>query len=1250
MASNHQDRHPTFHTPSFDSNRESTGSSRGENGEWERASTIDGDNDATTNKPEENVPEAAHVGTTLREKEERSAGSEPETFDKIEITEDDCMSELGYSWPEWKKWTVLTVIFLVQLSMNFNTSLYSNGLGGISEEYGVSAQAARCGAMIFLVMYAFGCELWAPWSEEFGRWPILQLSLTLVNIWQLPVALAPNFGSLMVGRALGGLSSAGGSVTLGMIADLWDADNQQYAVAYVVFSSVFGSVLGPIIGGFVEQYLAWRWAIWIQLIFGGFVQAAHFFLVPETRTTILMDRIAKKRRKATGENIWGPNELEPFRDRFSVREVLITWMRPFKMFLTEPIVLTLSLLSGFSDALIFMFIQSFALVYGQWHFSAWQTGLAFLPLGIGYLLAWISFIPAIKRNIKERERNPGNEKAQYESRLWWLLWTAPCLPIGLFGFAWTIQGPPIHWIGSMIFSAIVGIANYAIYMATIDYMICAYGPYSASATGGNGWARDFLAGVLTIPATPFFENIGGRYHLNYAATILACIATLLVVAVYAIYWWGPELRKRSPFAQSLAEARVDNDGRRLSYLRSYSGTSGSRRASRPNSIQQAKVPIPRTIRPIRRSHGAAPAIQSPVHTHNLTPGSSVGNEVGGRLESGLRVSQSNIGYQVHDASAKRPSTINTAGLAELTVEELHTYNNLLSLEKDHDLATSPPPFAGTGISLSTSEKIAWQIHLASALPPRSHCDLFIAYFFESINWIYQAIHAPSFRQKYESLWEYPVKDVDLVWIALLYVLISLTALYIDPKACESVGYDASDIRNNGHLWFRLSRQALHAGEYDSRPCLTQIQVFIQSQSYWYATKAVEALNSAMGQAVRCAQAIHLDKDRDPATNLTSELRHRLWWDLCCSDTYQSLCLDRQPLIQAHLSDVPLPQNCEDCDITSTMINCRPLEEPTVMTVHVLRAGLFKVLSKLYANNASASTSYEEVCAIDQEILTIVDQFPWYLKTHRDQGRFTVISPTLPPVYDHIQWQHHLIHNSICVQRIRMYRPFLRSPFHNDCWSKCIEAVEGAFAVYHAIRNANPVRFQRSQKMVAQSYQIFCSAVSIAVFLLVERPALPSRMQSDIEVVIQDLQRIVQNHSSIPMAVAGRVVLTKILDAYNLSSRQQQGLNHEETVSNSNWHTLIPEIYAHMGGQAKTKTYLDRCAVSHIVNRESSMSGSYSPLNLQSKTTSKAGVITATEPTYMTNDSNSFDADFATSFGFDLHFDVLSWGIEDFEFQ
>jgi len=259
------------------------------------------------------------------------------------------------------------------------------------------------------------------------------------------------------------------------------------------------------------------------------------------------------------------------------------------MFLTEPIVLTLSLLSGFSDALIFMFIQSFSLVYKQWGFGTVEIGLAFIPIGIGYFIAWMTFIPAIKRNIAMRKAKPDDEQAQYESRLWWLLYTVPCLPIGLIGFAWTSQGPPVHWIGSMIFAAIVGIANYSIYMATIDYMICAYGPYSASATGGNGWSRDFLAGVLTIPATPFFTNIGGKNHLADASTILFCISFVLVIAVYVIYWKGPVLRKRSPFAQQLSDARAGHDhkGDKLQQNSTGGRTSSFARSQQDLRIRQA---------------------------------------------------------------------------------------------------------------------------------------------------------------------------------------------------------------------------------------------------------------------------------------------------------------------------------------------------------------------------------------------------------------------------------------------------------------------------------------------------------------------------------------------------------------------------------------------------------------------------------------------------------------------------------------
>lgn len=121
---------------------------------------------------------------------------------KKELTEDDCYDKLAYSWPRWKKWSFLCVIAAIQISMNFNTSVFPNAVEPISEHFGISEQAARVGQCVYLVLYSFGCELWAPWSEEFGRWPILQLSMFLINIWQLPCAFAPNFGTIVVCRSL----------------------------------------------------------------------------------------------------------------------------------------------------------------------------------------------------------------------------------------------------------------------------------------------------------------------------------------------------------------------------------------------------------------------------------------------------------------------------------------------------------------------------------------------------------------------------------------------------------------------------------------------------------------------------------------------------------------------------------------------------------------------------------------------------------------------------------------------------------------------------------------------------------------------------------------------------------------------------------------------------------------------------------------------------------------------------------------
>jgi MFS family permease len=428
--------------------------------------------------------------------------------------------------------------------MNFNAAVYSNAVKGINYTFNISN--ARLGMAAFLIPYAIGCELWTPWSEELGRWPIMQASLTLTNLSILVCALATNFQGIIGGRIMGGLSSAGGSVTMGMVADMFCPNEQQFGILWASLFSCLGAVVGGICGGPIQHYLpSYRWNFWIQLILGVATLLLHLSMAKETRATIPLDREAKKQRKRGNNNVYGPNEVKTWVERFSMREILKTMFRPYQMLLCEPIVLCLSLLSGFADALIFSFFESYGYVFKQWNFTPTQTSMVLIALAGSYIIGYFAFYPVISRHNAQREKG---EALPPEARLKALLWHVVLLPIGLLICAFVATGPPLHWSGVVVASILVGIANFAIYYATIDYMVAAYGPYAASATGGNGFARDFLAGMCVFYTGPMYRNLGVRNSY----LVLFGFAALFCLPVYAFYFKGPAIRARSKFARKLA--------------------------------------------------------------------------------------------------------------------------------------------------------------------------------------------------------------------------------------------------------------------------------------------------------------------------------------------------------------------------------------------------------------------------------------------------------------------------------------------------------------------------------------------------------------------------------------------------------------------------------------------------------------------------------------------------------------------------
>jgi hypothetical protein len=159
---------------------------------------------------------------------------------------------------------------------------------------------------------------------------------------------------------------------------------------------------------------------------------------------------------------------------------------------------------------------------------------------VGYILAYASYMPIIARDERRRLQGHGIEP---ESRLWWLQYLVILLPIGLLGSAMVISGPPIPCIAPLLFSVLIAMANFAIYYATLDYMVAAYGIWSASATGGNGFARDFLAGMAALVTRPMYMKLG----VFWSTILLGGISALLIIPVYWFRWKGHEFRARSAY-------------------------------------------------------------------------------------------------------------------------------------------------------------------------------------------------------------------------------------------------------------------------------------------------------------------------------------------------------------------------------------------------------------------------------------------------------------------------------------------------------------------------------------------------------------------------------------------------------------------------------------------------------------------------------------------------------------------------------
>lgn len=203
------------------------------------------------------------------------------------------------------------------------------------------------------------------------------------------------------------------------------------------------------------------------------------FLLPETYAPFLLTR---KQHKA---GIKPPRQS--LKERYAIHLT-----RPWMMLFTEPILFTLSLYSSFLWGILYLDFTAFPVVFrGTRHWTPGMTGLSFLSLGLGILLAASSspFINKIHTRYVLKLGGPFPE-----ARLPHLIVLAWFIPVTLFWFGWTAN-PPTHWAVSISSGVPFGYGFLPLFLGTTAYLTDCYGRYSASGLAAFGLMRGmFCAG------------------------------------------------------------------------------------------------------------------------------------------------------------------------------------------------------------------------------------------------------------------------------------------------------------------------------------------------------------------------------------------------------------------------------------------------------------------------------------------------------------------------------------------------------------------------------------------------------------------------------------------------------------------------------------------------------------------------------------------------------------------------------------
>lgn len=153
----------------------------------------------------------------------------------------------------------------------------------IEQDFAVTEAATQQLVSTYLMALALMSVVHGPLSDALGRKPVILAGLLVFTAASVGCALAPNMTTLMIMRALQGLSG-GASMIVGrtIVRDLYEGPAAARMMSHVMIIFGIAPAIAPIIGGWLLRLAAWPIIFWFLAVLTAALSAVTIVFLPET--------------------------------------------------------------------------------------------------------------------------------------------------------------------------------------------------------------------------------------------------------------------------------------------------------------------------------------------------------------------------------------------------------------------------------------------------------------------------------------------------------------------------------------------------------------------------------------------------------------------------------------------------------------------------------------------------------------------------------------------------------------------------------------------------------------------------------------------------------------------------------------------------------------------------------------------------------------------------------------------------------